>query len=125
MTHELALLAALFKPHMICTWSEPGKALQRFHSDNVATPSGTLLYQRNYEPGFDEVIVYAYDAARKRYVRTQLSSDGDAASAQSSGPSNGTWRFIALHAKGAISWKRTGAVARYWYDGVRGYGECR
>ena len=125
MTHELALLAALFKPHMQCTWTEPGKAPVRFHSDNMATPSGSLLYQRNYGTGFDEIIVYAYDTAHKRYVRSQLSSDGAEASAQSAGPVNGIWRLTGLHAKGAISWKRTGDVSRYWYDGVRGMGVCR
>lgn len=91
----------------------------------MATPSGTLLYQRNYGRGFGEIIVYAYDSTHRRCVRTQLSNDGAAASAQSAGPANGTWRFTALHAKGAISWKRSGGVARYWYNGVRGIGECR
>jgi hypothetical protein len=129
VTHELVLLAALFKPHMHCTWKEPGKAAEAFLSDNAPTPGGTLLYQRNFFTDFEEIIVYAYDATHHRYIRTQLSNDGSAAAAVSGGPRNGVWRFSALSVAGskgpAISWERSGSVSRYWYDGVAGMGECR
>lgn len=129
MTHELALLATLFKPQMHCTWKQPGTVAQRFISENRATPGGALLYQRNYGTGFEEIIVYAYDSAHKRYVRTQLSNDGEAAAAASNGPVKEVWRFtplaVTLGKSPAISWKRSGEVSRYWYDGVKGIGECR
>lgn len=129
MTHELALLAALFKPEMRCTWKSPEKAAENFLSDNSSTPGGTLLYQRNHSSSFDEIIVYAYDAVRKRYVRTQLSNNGQAAAAVSSGPVNGVWRFTQLSVEGqtdpVIFWKRTAGESSDWYDKVAGRGVCQ
>jgi hypothetical protein len=129
MTHELVLLAALFKPHMNCVWREPGKPVYHFSSDNSWTAENLMLYQRNYAPGFDEVIAYAYDRNLRRYVRTQLSNDGYHDAATSKGAVNGTWTFIDVPERGkkqgAISWKRNRDVSRYWYDGVAGSGECR
>jgi hypothetical protein len=129
MTHELALLATLFKPHMSCAWRQPGKPAYSFFSDNSVTPGELMLYQRNYASGFEEIIVYAYDSQRHRYVRTQLSNDGYYDAATSPGPVNGTWTFRDVPQLGkkqsVIWWKRTGGISRYWYDGVAGSGECR
>ncbi len=129
MTHALALLATLFKPHMNCEWRQPGRPADHFSSENSRTPGNTMLQQRNYSSKFEELIVYAYDGRLHRYVRTQISNDGYYDVATSPGPVNGTWTFTDVPERGkkqiVISWTRIRGVSSYRYDGVAGSGECR
>jgi hypothetical protein len=128
MSPELAALAALFKPQMTCVVRQSGKAVDTFSSVNSSTPDGLLLYQRNYEPGFSEIIVYAYDAGNRRYVRTQLENGGAYAVATSPGPVNGIWDWT-VHASlkkyPVLHWERKDGVSRFWVSGKRWVGECK
>lgn len=115
MTHELALLAALFRPRMECVVRERSTVVNQFRSSTSATSGGTLLVQHNYDGGQEEIIVYAYDGRARRYRRTQLTRQGMMTSASSPGPANGVWTF------GRVRWKRAGGASQFWaapYTGI-------
>lgn len=117
MTPELAALAALFKPRMQCVEHQPGHPPDHFTSATHVTGGGTLLVQRNYERGFEEIIVYAYDMKNHRFLRTQLDDQGYMTTAKTSGPVNGVWTF------GGVRWRRGNGVSYFWEGS--GTAKCR
>lgn len=124
MTPELAALSALFKPHMACVARDA-----HFSMQNTYSPDGTQLVQRNYAHGFEEFIVYSYDAAHRRYVRTQLVNDGSYTVLSSPGPNRGVWTFTTLATSDkerlTLRWKNENGTSTYWYEGTPYRGDCR
>lgn len=129
MLTALAALAALYKPHMSCVVRAPHQPAYKFFSDTTPTPDGLLLVQRNYAPGFSEIIVFAFDVKHRRYTRTQLTDDGRYKAATSPGPVNGTWSWTNIPTSAVptfpvLHFSRSSGVLRDWYEGTGVAGEC-
>lgn len=128
MVTELVALAALYAPHQTCVIHAPHQPAAQFISDTTFTPDKRLLVQRNYDTQSSEIIVFAYDSEHRRYVRTRLTSDGEASSATSPGPANGVWTWTdrAKSTNGKVivrHFSKAGPVLHFWQGEVTS--ECR
>ena len=80
-----------------------------------------MITQRNYSNESSEIIVIAYDEKRHHYVRTQLTNDGEIATATASAPVNGVWTWLStpMNAGGKIRTIHFGIIngkLHYWYE---------
>ncbi len=128
MIAELVALSALYGAHQSCVIHTSHQPVARFFSDTAFTADKRLLVQRNYDSQSSEIIVYAYNREHHRYVRTQLTSDGEASSANSRGPVNGvwTWTNVVRSMNGKVivrHFLKSGNILHYW-DG-ESTSECR
>ncbi len=128
MIAELTALATLYSTHQTCVAHSPHRPPTRFFSDTSFTTDKRLLVQRNYDSNSSEIIVFAYDAQRRRYVRTQLTSDGEASSATSPGPVAGvwTWTNVQKSTNGKViirHFSKSGSELHYWEGEATS--ECR
>jgi hypothetical protein len=128
MVAELAALAAFYGPHQTCVIHAPRQPAAQFISDTRFTPDKRLLIQRNYDSNSSEIIVFAYDSKHHRYVRTQLTSDGEASSATSPGPAKGLWTWTdtskSIHGKAIVRhFSKAGNMLHYSQGEVTS--ECR
>lgn len=128
MVAELVALAALYGSHQTCVIHEPHQSVARFSSETSFTPDKRLLVQRNYDSQSSEIIVIAYNQQHHRYVRTQLTSEGEASSATSPGPIGGVWTWTnvgkSANGQGIVRhFSKSGNVLHYWEGEATS--ECR